>query len=110
MPGLVAAGAVLRCTMGSSTSVLLVQGQGVSAGGSAVGRSADHTALTNIQRFGMCSSSSNLGNGGRSGAPCAPAIVSPWIGSPRGGAGGPAGLPTAPQSTRLRGGGVTVGV
>jgi hypothetical protein len=94
--------------MGSSTSVLLVQGQGVSAGGSAVGRSADHTALTNIQRFGMCSSSSNLGNGGRSGAPCAPAIVSPWIGSPSVSAGGLPVLTTASQCHCQYGGTISV--
>ena len=64
MPSLVTSGATLRCSMGSTTSTLVVPpGRGVVAGGNPVATVADHVALVNIQPFGLCASTANPGGG-----------------------------------------------
>jgi hypothetical protein len=85
MANLVVSGALLRCSMGSATSTLLVPGAGGPiAGGLPIATTADNKAIQNIRPFGLCSSPANPGAGPNKPPPlCIPVIVTPWIpGSP----------------------------
>jgi hypothetical protein len=85
MPNLVVSGALLRCSMGSATSTLLVSpAGGPTAGGLPIATISDNKAIQNIRPFGVCSSPVNPAVGpNKPPPPCIPVIVTPWIpGSP----------------------------
>ena len=117
MPGLVTAGAVLRCTYGSATRALLVPtSRGVTAGGNAVATITDNKPYQNIPTFGQCASTSNPGAYAGAGSPnrqgppaCTPSILSPWSsGSTSVNAGGLPVLTTASQCHCQFGGTISV--
>jgi hypothetical protein len=84
MPGLVTSGALLRCSLGSAPSTLLVTASGrATAGGNPVATIADNTAMQNIRPFGVCASSINPAASPSARPACVPIIATPWSpGSP----------------------------
>ncbi|HEU5219827.1 MAG TPA: DUF4280 domain-containing protein [Gemmatimonadales bacterium] len=87
MGTLVVSGAMLRCTMGSSTSTLAVAPGGATAGGLPIATVSSNVATTNIRPFGQCASPTNPSAGRqltRLGVTpvlpaCVPVITSPWM-------------------------------
>lgn len=91
MPKQVLDGALLRCSMGTAPSKLVVlTASAVIDGNRAAARITDHHPMVNILPFAMCRSPSNpavaaatAATGILTPAPCTPQISGPWVpGSP----------------------------
>lgn len=85
MPLLVTSGAMLRCSQGTSHSILAVAAsRGVNVGGAKVATVADNQPYANIQPFGLCLSAANPAVAGAltrglSNPPCVPLTAAPWF-------------------------------
>ena len=110
MLGLVTSGALLRCSLGSAPSTLLVPAAGrPAAGGNPVATVADNQAFQNIRPFGVCASTANPAASPSARPACVPVIATPWVpGSPSVKAGGMAVLNSACQCHCQWGGVVSV--